>query len=68
VAPGRAVGVVDTTGAGDSFVAGFLAGRLAGLPIEAAVRWAAVAGSLSTRAAGGTGGQATREELSLSDR
>jgi sugar/nucleoside kinase (ribokinase family) len=61
--PGLTVDVVDTTGAGDSFVAGFLAGRLAGLPIEAAVRWAAVAGSLSTRAAGGTAGQATRDEV-----
>ena len=28
-----------------------------------AVRWAAVAGSLSTRGAGGTGGQATRAEV-----
>jgi ribokinase len=64
-APGRTVEVVDTTGAGDSFVAGFLAGRLAGLPIEDAVRWAAVAGSLSTRAGGGTAGQATREQLQL---
>jgi ribokinase len=67
-APGRTVEVIDTTGAGDSFNAGFLAGRLAGLPIAEAIRWAAVAGSLSTRAAGGTAAQATREELSLSDR
>jgi ribokinase len=64
-AAGRTVEVVDTTGAGDSFNAGFLAGRLAGRPIEEAVRWAAVAGSLSTRAAGGTDAQPTRAELSL---
>jgi sugar/nucleoside kinase (ribokinase family) len=62
-APGRPVRVADTTGAGDSFNAGFLAGRLAGLPIERALGWAAAAGSLSTRAAGGTAAQATRAEL-----
>ena len=65
-APGLAVEVVDTTGAGDSFNAGFLAGRLGGLSIGEAIRWAAVAGSLSTRAAGGTAAQPTREELSPS--
>jgi sugar/nucleoside kinase (ribokinase family) len=62
-APGRAVEVVDTIGAGDSFNAGFLAARLGGRTIEEAVRWAAVAGSLSTRAAGGTAAQATPAEL-----
>jgi ribokinase len=64
-APGRRVEVADTTGAGDSFNAGFLAGRLAGRPVEEAVGWAAAAGSLSTRAAGGTAAQATRAELTL---
>jgi sugar/nucleoside kinase (ribokinase family) len=62
-APGRTVEVVDATGAGDSFNAGFIAGRLAGLTIEDALGWAAAAGSLSTRAAGGTAAQPTREEL-----
>lgn len=61
--PAERVDVVDTTGAGDSFDAGFLAAWLDGLSLEEAVRWAAVAGSLSTRAAGGTGGQATRAEV-----
>jgi len=62
-APGLTVDVVDTTGAGDSFDAGFLAAWLEGLPLADAVRRAAVAGSLSTRGAGGTGGQATRAEV-----
>ncbi|MFI5934603.1 carbohydrate kinase family protein [Actinoplanes sp. NPDC051494] len=62
-APGRTVEVVDTTGAGDSFNAGFLAAKLAGLPVAEAIGWAAAAGSLSARAAGGTAAQATREDL-----
>jgi len=62
-APGLVLDVVDTTGAGDSFDAGLLAAWLDGRPLVEAVRWAAVAGSLSTRGAGGTGGQATREEI-----
>lgn len=62
-APGLALEVVDTTGAGDSFDAGFLAAWTAGKPPADALRWAAVAGSLSTRGAGGTGGQATRTEI-----
>ncbi len=60
---GLTLEVVDTTGAGDSFDAGFLAAWLEGRPLAEAVRWAAVAGSLSTRGAGGTGGQATRAEV-----
>ena len=64
-APGKEVDVVDTTGAGDSFNAGFLAARLSGHSIEEAIGWAAIAGSLSTRAAGGTAAQATLDEISL---
>jgi len=63
-APGLVLDVVDTTGAGDSFDAGYLAARAYGVADEQTrLRWAAVAGSLSTRAAGGTGAQATLAEL-----
>jgi sugar/nucleoside kinase (ribokinase family) len=61
--PGLAVEVVDTTGAGDSFDAGFLTAWLAGRPFGDCLRWAAVAGSLSTRAAGGTAAQPRADEL-----
>ncbi|GEK87938.1 carbohydrate kinase family protein [Microbacterium aerolatum] len=62
-APGLTMDVVDTTGAGDSFDAGFLAAWTAGHSLDEALRWGAVAGSLSTRGSGGTGGQPTRSEL-----
>jgi sugar/nucleoside kinase (ribokinase family) len=63
-APGLTLDVVDTTGAGDSFDAGYLAAVAHGVGDEPTrLRWAAVAGSLSTRAAGGTGSQATLDEL-----
>ncbi|SHN43603.1 carbohydrate kinase family protein [Cryptosporangium aurantiacum] len=62
-APSVPVDVVDTTGAGDSFNAGFLAAHLGGAPLPEAVAWAAAAGSLSTRAAGGTAAQATPDEI-----
>ncbi|MGV8882706.1 MAG: carbohydrate kinase family protein [Rhodoglobus sp.] len=58
------VSVVDTTGAGDSFDAGYLAAMADGIVDEQLrLRWATAAGSLSTRAAGGTAAQATRGEL-----
>jgi sugar/nucleoside kinase (ribokinase family) len=63
-ADGIPVDVVDTTGAGDSFDAGYLAAIAHGYTEEAdRLRWATIAGSLSTRAAGGTGAQASFDEL-----
>jgi sugar/nucleoside kinase (ribokinase family) len=63
-APGLTVEVVDTTGAGDTFDAGYVAALAYGVEDEAErLRWAAVAGSLSTRAAGGTAGQPTLDAL-----
>lgn len=63
-APGLVVDVVDTTGAGDSFDAGYLAAIAHGIDDESLrLRWAAVAGSLSTLAKGGTAGQPGRDRL-----
>src|SRR5512136_1649008 len=56
------VKVVDTTGAGDSFDAGFVYAYLARQDLAPALRFACACGSLSTRAAGGTAAQATRAE------
>ena len=57
------VSPVDTTGAGDSFDAGFLHAWLRGLPLIDCLRWGSACGSLSTRALGGTGRQADRAEV-----
>jgi sugar/nucleoside kinase (ribokinase family) len=48
--------VVDTTGAGDSFYAGLLAGLLKGLPLEQAGRIGTAAGACSVTAVGGSAG------------
>jgi sugar/nucleoside kinase (ribokinase family) len=54
--------VVDTTGAGDNFDAGFMYGYLAGWPLLSSLKVAVACGSLSTQAVGGTGHQADLEE------
>jgi sugar/nucleoside kinase (ribokinase family) len=60
---------VDTTGAGDSFDAGLLAGLLNGWSNERALALACACGALSTRAAGGTAAQPTlAEALELVER
>jgi sugar/nucleoside kinase (ribokinase family) len=57
--PALAVDPIDTTGAGDSFDAGFLAGWLAGRPLAACLALGVACGSLSTRGVGGTAAQPT---------
>jgi sugar/nucleoside kinase (ribokinase family) len=55
--PGYQVEVVDTTGAGDSFDAGFLYGYLNGFSIQESLQWACAAGALSAARIGGIEGQ-----------
>lgn len=63
-----ALAAVDGTGAGDSFAAGFLRGRLGGLGLERCLRLAVACGSLSTRALGGVDGQPTWDEANEFER
>jgi sugar/nucleoside kinase (ribokinase family) len=62
VSEGVTMDAVDTTGAGDSFDAGFLAAWLGGEPLERALAVANACGALSTRAAGGIEAQPTMAE------
>jgi sugar/nucleoside kinase (ribokinase family) len=61
--PAPPITPVDTTGAGDSFDAGFISGMVEGLPGQECLARAVRCGSLSTRAVGGTAGQPSRTEL-----
>jgi sugar/nucleoside kinase (ribokinase family) len=69
LADGATIGVrgplavpVDTVGAGDAFDAGFLAALLNSGDVADALAWGCACGALSTRAVGGTAGQATADE------
>jgi ribokinase len=57
------VAAIDTTGAGDSFDAGFISALVGGLSREDCLVRAVECGSLSTRAVGGTAGQPSPDEL-----
>lgn len=59
-APGHVVEVLDTTGAGDSFNAGYLAARLSGRSIAERLRLANACGALTAGAIGGTNGVTDR--------
>ena len=54
--------LVDSTGAGDSFDAGFIAGFLGGEPLRRCLEIGNACGALSTRGIGGTATQATMVE------
>ena len=60
--PADQVEVVDSTGAGDGFNAGFLFGYIEGRPLAECLALGVACGSLSVRAIGGVDGQATLEE------
>jgi sugar/nucleoside kinase (ribokinase family) len=60
--PGFSVAVVDTTGAGDSFDAGFVCGYVNKWPSAEILALATACGALSTREAGGTEAQPTLQE------
>jgi sugar/nucleoside kinase (ribokinase family) len=60
--PADHVEVVDSTGAGDGFNAGFLYGLLEGRALGESLALAVACGTLSTRAIGGVDGQATLQE------
>ncbi|SEF78196.1 Sugar or nucleoside kinase, ribokinase family [Bryocella elongata] len=64
VAP-PSVQVLDTTGAGDAFDAGFIDGLLAGLDPRGCLELGCICGSLSTRAAGSLEALPSREEIAI---
>lgn len=66
--PGHAVPVVDSTGAGDTFVGALAAGLLAGLDFEPALRRANVAAALSCTVAGARGGMPSAQALAVAAR
>jgi sugar/nucleoside kinase (ribokinase family) len=61
--PALAVEAVDTTGAGDSFDAGFLHAWLRGRALEDCLRCGTICGGLSTRGLGGASSQPGWEEV-----
>lgn len=61
--PAPRVKAIDTTGAGDAFNAGFLAGLLAGLPARRTLRLGNTVGARSTREVGGLDALPRLEEL-----
>ena len=61
--PAFDVTAVDTTGAGDNFVAGLLSALVLGRPLEEALRRGSAAAALSVQAVGATGGVSGAAQL-----
>ncbi|MFE6741568.1 sugar kinase [Streptomyces tubercidicus] len=66
-APARPVPVVDTLGAGDAFVAGYLSGLLNGLDARQRLERATITGAFAVSTPGDWEGLPTREDLPLLD-
>src|SRR5690606_38546623 len=62
-APAIPIKVVDTTGAGDCFAAGFLKAWLDGRPLAECLRWGNICGGLSATARGGATAAPTLAEV-----
>ena len=65
IAPGFDVPLVDSVGAGDAFNAGFIAARLRGSPVEAALRWGNAVAALTITKSGARSTPPTSEVESL---
>ena len=61
--PGFKITAIDTTGAGDSFDAGFISAYLRKTPLAECLRIGNACGALSAMSVGGTTGQPTQQEL-----
>jgi hypothetical protein len=61
--PGIKVNVIDTTGAGDNYNAGFLRAYLDGKDLKECLKWGNIAGGLSTEALGGPGRTITVKDI-----
>jgi sugar/nucleoside kinase (ribokinase family) len=61
--PGFQVEVIDTTGAGDNFVAGFIMGLSSGLEIEECARLGNAAGAITVQSLGSNGAVQSVEQL-----
>jgi len=61
--PALSMTVLDTTGAGDSFNAGFLTGLINGEPVETCLRYGNVCGGYSTTQRGGASAAFSLEQL-----
>ena len=57
------VKVIDSTGAGDAFAAGFVSSLIKGYSYEKALRYASANGAYACTVMGGTGGACSNEEL-----